>query len=84
MRRRARGAHVNRIRAVHHLIEWVSLSDVCNLHRWFRQVEPSAQTIAVADVCPDCRPRRYMNCVCADDECTVLAALDQPEEGDPS
>ncbi len=70
-------ATVDRVRAVHHLIEWVSLSDVCHRHHWFRTVGPTAENIAVADVCPDCRPRRYMNCVCADDECPVLAALDE-------
>ncbi len=73
-------AAVDRVRTVHHLIEWVSLSDVCGSHHWFRTTGPTAEHIAVADVCADCRPRRYMNCVCAEDPCPVLVALDQPEE----
>lgn len=71
-------ATIDRVRAVHHLKEWVSLSDPCGRHHWFRTYGPTAENIAVADVCPDCRPRRYMNCVCANDECPVLAAIDQP------
>lgn len=73
-------ATVGRVRAVHYLREWTSLSDVCHEHHRFRQVEPTAENIAVADVCPDCRPRRYMACVCAEDPCPVLVALDQPAD----
>lgn len=75
-------ATIARVQAVHRLIEWVSLSDVCGRHHYFGTVEPTAENIAVADVCADCKPRRYMGCVCADDECPVLAALDQAEEVD--
>lgn len=73
-------ATIERVRELHHLTEWVSLSDVCARHHWFRQVEPNPENIAVADVCPDCKPRRYMNCVCAEDPCPVLTALNPPTE----
>lgn len=76
--KRARAAEsiVNKIKVLHHPIEWVSLSDVCHTHHHLRTVEPCAENIAVADACPDCHPRRYMDCVCAEDPCAVLAALE--------
>lgn len=73
-------ATIDHIRALHHLTEWVSLSNVCARHHWFRQVEPNPENIAVADVCADCNPRRYMCCVCGETQCEIIAALEPPEE----
>ncbi len=67
---------LTRIRDAHHLgTEWVSLSEVCIRHA------PLRVAIAIADDCRDCRPSRYLVCVCGDHECPVLTLLEQPGEG---